>query len=317
MFDVITIGEPMVVFIADEVGELKEVTKFSKGLAGAELNFSIGLSRLGHTVSYVTQLGKDPFGEYIYDCIKNEGNINMDYIKMTSKYTTGFYMKSKVRNGDPSIFYYRKNSAAANTNMELVKSIDLNVHKHLHVTGITPSLSTTMRENVMLLIRNAKEKGLSISFDPNLRPQLWTSKEDMVETINFIASFADYITPNIEEGEILTGKTDPEEIADFYLQKGVKNVIVKLGPRGSYVKNNSINTIVKGFVVDKVVDTVGAGDAFAAGVISGVLEGKSIVDSATIGNAMGAIAVMNKGDNEGLPTLSELKKFMLSQGRSY
>ena len=310
MFDVITIGEPMVVFIAEELGSLKDVNRFSKGLAGAELNVSIGLSRLGNNVSYVTQLGEDPFGEFIYDCIDKEININKEYISKTSNFTTGFYIKSKVLNGDPSIFYYRKNSAAANMDLRLVERVDLDSHRHLHVTGITPPLSKNMLDNVFFLIKKAKEKGLSISFDPNLRLQLWPSRVDMIATLNYIASFADYIIPNLEEGKILTGKASPEEIADFYLEKGVKNVVVKLGEKGSYVKNDIISKYVKGFVIDKVVDTVGAGDAFAAGVISGVLKGKSIVEAATIGNAMGAIAVMHKGDNEGLPTLEELEAFI-------
>lgn len=310
MYDVITIGEPMVVFIAEELGELKDVDKFSKGLAGAELNVSIGLSRLGHSVSYITQLGKDPFGEYIYSCIEREVNINKEYINKTSEYTTGFYMKSKVLEGDPSIFYYRKNSAAANMDMNFVENIDLASHRHLHVTGISPPLSKKMLDSVLFLVKGGKEKGLSISFDPNLRPQLWESQKKMIERLNHIASFADYITPNIEEGKILTGRTTPDEIADFYLDMGVKNVIVKLGEKGCFVKNNLISKYVEGFEVAKVVDTVGAGDAFAAGLISGVLKGKSITEAASIGNAMGAITVTHKGDNEGLPTLEELEKFM-------
>lgn len=310
MYDVITIGEPMVVFIAEEVGELKDVEKFTKGLAGAELNLSIGLSRLGSSVSYITQLGEDPFGEYIYECIEKEENINNEYINRTNEYSTGFYLKSKVLSGDPSIYYYRKNSAAANIDNTLIKKIDLNTHRHIHITGISPALSHNMLENIIYLVKEGKKKGLSISFDPNIRLQLWESRNKMIETMNSIASYADYITPNISEGKILTGKSDEVEIAEFFLEKGVKNVIVKLGSKGCFIKNNNIAEYVKGFKVDKVVDTVGAGDAFAAGLLSGILNGKNLVEAALIGNAMGAIAVTFKGDNEGLPTIEELKRFI-------
>ncbi len=240
LYDVITIGEPMVVFIAEEFGKLKDVKLFSKGLAGAELNTSIGLSRLGHSVSYITQLGCDPFGEYIYDCIEKRAILTKITLKKTSKYTTGFYLKSKVLNGgDPDIFYYRENSAAANINSKFVQNVKLEHFKHFHVTGITPSLSENMLNSVINLVKIAIDKGLSISFDPNLRPQLWESQEKMVEVLNYIATFSDYIMPNIEEGKILTNKDRPEEIAEFFLNKGTKNVVIKLGgEKGCFVKKS-------------------------------------------------------------------------------
>lgn len=310
MDNVITIGEPMVVFIAEEEGELKDVNKFSKGLAGSELNVSIGLSRLGHGVSYITQLGNDPFGEYIFDCIENEINIDKKYIKKTDNYSTGFYMKSKVSKGDPSIFYYRKNSAASNIDLDFIKKIDLSNYKYLHITGITPAISEKMRDNVFTLIEKAKENGLKISFDPNIRESLWSSKIEMIETLNKIAYSSDYIIPNVKEGKILTGKNNPEDIANFYIEKGVKNVIVKLGEVGCYIRSNDTSEYLQGFKVSNVVDTVGAGDAFVAGFLSGLLSGKDLVESSSIGNAMGAITVTHKGDNEGLPTFEKLQEFI-------
>ena len=92
LIDVITFGEAMVVFIASKEGEFKDVSRYSRGLAGAELNVAVGLTRLGHKVKYVTRLGKDPYGEYILDFIHKE-KIDDSGVYIDSNYLTGSYIK--------------------------------------------------------------------------------------------------------------------------------------------------------------------------------------------------------------------------------
>ena len=101
-----------------------------------------------------------------------------------------------------------------------------------------------------------------------------------------------------------------EKIADFYQNLGIKEVIIKNGSKGAYIRSGNESFEQPGFKVEKVVDTVGAGDGFAAGVLSGKLEGLSIRECAIRGNAIGAIQVTYSSDNEGLPTQDELKKFI-------
>ena len=159
-------------------------------------------------------------------------------------------------------------------------------------------------------MERAKEKGIFITFDPNLRPALWENEDTMCTVINQLAQKADVVLPGIEECKILVGTTDMEKIADFYQKSGVKTVIIKDGAKGAFVKDEEKSYIVPGYKVEKVVDTVGAGDGFAVGVISGILEGISMEESVRRGNAIGAIQVMNISDNEGLPTRKELDDFM-------
>lgn len=112
-----------------------------------------------------------------------------------------------------------------------------------------------------------------VSFDPNIREKLWKSREEMVQTLNDIAFHSDVVLPGIKEGRILAGTDVPEEIADFYLEHGSKTVIVKLGETGAYYKTkDGAQGTVPGYKPEKIVDTVGAGDAFAAGVVTGLLE---------------------------------------------
>jgi len=160
----------------------------------------------------------------------------------------------------------------------------------------------------------AREKGVRISFDPNLRPALWKSREEMVETINHLAAKADIVLPGVGEGEILMGSRDPEKIADFYLNQPGSHttiVVVKVGAEGSFVKTADGKSFHSpAFRVEHVVDTVGAGDGFAVGTISALLEGQTLEEAVHRGAAIGALAVMVRGDNEGLPTRKQLKAFM-------
>jgi 2-dehydro-3-deoxygluconokinase len=125
--------------------------------------------------------------------------------------------------------------------------------------------------------------------------------------INHLAALADWVLPGIEEGLLLTGESTAEGIARFYRDRGAKLVVVKLGAAGAYFDGHECGTgYVDGFPVEKVVDTVGAGDGFAAGVVSALLEGKSVRDAVRRGAWIGARAVQVLGDTEGLPTRAEL-----------
>jgi 2-dehydro-3-deoxygluconokinase len=151
-----------------------------------------------------------------------------------------------------------------------------------------------------------REAGKSVSFDPNLRPTLWPSEQIMVDRINRLAVKANWVLPGLNEGRRLTGFKEPAEIAGFYLDRGVELVVIKLGPAGAYFRTADREGTVAAVPVANVVDTVGAGDGFAVGVLSALLEGLPIERAVLRGNQIGALAVQAVGDMEGLPTRSEL-----------
>lgn len=157
------------------------------------------------------------------------------------------------------------------------------------------------------LAAQARSAGQTVSFDPNLRPALWRSQGEMVECLNHLASFADWVLPGLAEGQLLTGRDSPEGIADYYLERGAQCVVVKLGADGAYCASADVRAVVPGVPVARVVDTVGAGDGFAVGVVSGLLEGLSLHAATERGNAIGARVVQFPGDSDGLPTRAELQ----------
>lgn len=309
MAKTILFGEPMALLIADTTGPLEEVEHFTRALSGAEVNVSIGLSRLNHQVEYLTRLGDDPFGHYIENQLK-KNNIGTSMVTYDSVYRTGIQLKNRVTDGsDPYAPYYRKGSAASHISVKEIDALDFTDVELVHVTGIPPALSESAREATFRLMERAKEEGIFLTFDPNLRPALWENEETMIRVINELAQNTDVVLPGIGECAILAGTEDVEAAADFYQNLGAKTVVIKDGSNGAYVRDGKASYRVPGYKVTNVVDTVGAGDGFAVGVLSGILEGLEMKESVLRGNAIGAIQVMNISDNEGLPTHEELKKF--------
>lgn len=305
----ILFGEPMALLIADTTGPLEDVEHFTRAMSGAEVNVAIGLSRLGHRAEYLTRLGDDPFGHYIVKALKKNA-IGTAMVTFDDVYRTGIQLKNRVTDGsDPYAPYYRKGSAASHISTKEIDAIDLADVELVHVTGIPPALSKEAREATFRLIERAKKAGIFVTFDPNLRPVLWENEEVMRTVINQLAGKADIVLPGIGECEVLAGTDDKEIAAEFFQKLGAKTVVIKDGAKGAYVKTATQSYTVEGYKVEKVVDTVGAGDGFAVGVLSGILEGLDLADSVKRGNAIGAIQVMNIGDNEGLPTRGALEAF--------
>ncbi|GER73206.1 sugar kinase [Weizmannia acidilactici] len=316
MSELITAGEPLILFIADEKGPLSSVRHYTRYMAGAEVNVSVGVSRLGHSVSFLTQIGEDPFGVYVKNFLNKE-SIGTQYVFSTPKYPTGFMLKGLSDIGDPETFYFRKGSAASKLTRAYVDQVDFSGAKILHLGGILAGLSESSYEATLALIEKAREYGLTITFDPNLRPVIWDSEEQMIKRTNEIACLCDVVIPNAKEGRILTGENEKEKVAAFYLSKGVHQVIINLVEEGSYTKKRTADgsfseTAAPKYEVKNLIDRVGAGDGFVSGILSGMLE--NLDDQATLmrGNAICSIQMQSLGDNDGLPTREELDAFMKS-----
>lgn len=313
MKNVLTIGEAMGLLVADQTGALETIEHFTRHVCGAELNYAVGMARLGNHVSYISKVGTDPFGKSIRNFLKNNG-VSDQYIWDDDMHMTGFQMKEKVLSGDPAVANIRKHTAFSFISPEDIANICWDHIDHLHVTGIPLALSESCRETSYALMKAARKHGVRISFDPNLRPMLWPDQQTMVHVINQAAPYADIIMPGLGEGKILTGLEHEKDIAGYYLNCGASTVVIKLGGSdGAYVRTADTEVYVPSYHVAKVVDTVGAGDGFAVGFTSALLDGLSWEDAARRGAAIGAMAIQVAGDNEGLPTREQLKTFQDSQ----
>tara|TARA_B100000700_G_scaffold151983_1_gene168704 strand:+ start:6146 stop:7132 length:987 start_codon:yes stop_codon:yes gene_type:complete len=310
--EILAFGEAMTLFVADAPGDLAEVEHFQRHIAGADTNVAIGLARLGLRVGWLSRVGDDAFGRYIRRTLEIEG-LNCRHLTIDPDRTTGLMFKARAEHGsDPRIEYFRRGSAASRLSTQDASRVDFSALRHLHATGIPPAISESCRDLCWHLLDQARANGASISFDPNLRPSLWSSEGEMRKTLNAMAAKADWVLPGLAEGRLLTGLDSPHDIAGFYLERGAQAVILKLGPAGGYYRGTlggeERSFTMPGAPVAEVIDTVGAGDGFAVGVISALLDGRSPREAVRRGNLIGAKAVQVLGDMEGLPSRAQLDK---------
>ena len=292
-FDVALFGEAMLLLVADRPGPLEDAQSFHKRTAGAETNVAIGLSRLGLKVGWASRLGTDSMGRALLAAMRAEG-IHGSHVLSHPHQRPDNHFNGRLtdRSHPPNDYEAWLRSA-----------------RHLHATGVFAAISDTSLQAALKSMDVMRAAGRTISFDTNLRPTLWSSTETMRHWVNELASRADWVLPGIEEGLLLTGHDKPEDVARFYRERGAKLVVVKLGAAGAYYDSDVAGTgHVDGFPVKEVIDTVGAGDGFAAGVVSALLEGRSVPDAVRRGAWIGARAVQVLGDTEGLPTRAQLEE---------
>ncbi|MBQ0140204.1 MAG: sugar kinase [Kurthia sp.] len=309
MAEVVTIGETMMIFQTTQVGNLEDFNAIQQKIGGAESNYSIGLARLGHSVKYMSRVGGDPFGKKILKTIRAEG-VDVSEVKVIESARTGLLFKEQKYHHKMNIYYYRDESAASKMSIhDLPVDFFENVC-YFHVTGITPAISDSCRELIFSAIQFAKESGAKIIFDPNLRFKLW-SKEQAFQTLNKIVELSDYILAGEEEATFLTNEEEEQQMCKA-LSRGdaSKVIILKRGERPSLIFENGRITEVPTQRVNTILDSVGAGDAFAAGFTHGLLLNKSLVESVNFGNYLGACVIQQYGDIEGLPTLNELDELI-------
>jgi len=302
--DVVTFGETMVLFAPGERDRLEFAPAYHASIGGAESNCAIGLARLGHSVCWVSRVGSDPFGSRVLKTLRGEG-VDVSRVEVSANEPTGIMFKDPGPGNTSRIFYYRRNSAAAALRAESFDSLRT---KYLFVTGITPALSDSNRALTFEMVDRFRAADAKVVFDPNMRFRLWNA--DQARTVFLdLAKKCDILIPSLTEAEILTGFTAHDSMLDALQRLGPFQVILKAGDKGAWYADGKKRGFCPCFPVTEI-DPVGAGDAFCAGVISGLLDGFSLPDAVKRGAALGAFCVSTFGDYHGLPDRAALEEFI-------
>ena len=312
MPEVVTLGETMVVFDGVRTGPLRYVETYERHSGGAETNVAVALIRLGHSAGWISRVGDDEFGRYIISFFRGEG-VDTSQVKIDPQNPTGVFFRQRWESGENENFYYRKGSAASLLTPEDVDEEYISQAKYLHVTGITPALSSSCLATVEKVLRVAKAKGVKVSFDPNIRLKLWPSEEAAAKTLLKLLEYSDLFFPGIDECEILFDTTNLNHIFSKVEALGVETTVVKLGTKGAVARQGNEQVKADSFQVATVSDTFGAGDAFAAGFLAGQLKGWSLREAVVFANAAGALAVTVKGNVEAFPTFKQVEMFIKGQ----
>lgn len=298
MPEVVTFGETMGLLVTEPPLPLRHAAGFIRSIAGAESNVAIGLSRLGHSAGWFGRVGDDAFGHGVLDTLRRE-SVDLRCAVVDPEAPTGLLVRDRHPQRRIQVLYYRHDSAGSRLGPDDVDESYVSGARILHVTGITPALSPPCLQAVRRALDIAREHSVTVCFDPNLRQRLWTA-EQAAATIAPLLSSADIVLAGESEMEQLSGRGDQEKGALWFLKHGAGLVVVKRGDAGAWATDGTQEWNAPAHPVT-VVDPVGAGDAFAAGFLSGWLRGFGVAGCLAEGNVAGSMSVQVPGDIEGLP----------------
>jgi 2-dehydro-3-deoxygluconokinase len=300
MTDVLTLGETMAAFRAG--GPLRLGGQLSLSIAGAEANVAIGLARLGHAVRWVGVTGADELGALVLRTLRAEG-VDVSACTVAPDAPTGLIIFEPRVADVTRVSYYRAGSAGSRlSEAEVVAAFAAGAPRVLHVTGITPALGDGPRAATVRAVEQARAVGATVCLDVNHRARLW-SVASAAATLRLLLSSVDVVVASEDELPVLVDAgADP---LTTLFGAGVREVVVKRGGEGASAHTPNLTAERPARRVP-VVDTVGAGDAFVAGYLSGLLDGMDLAGRLERAVTTGAFAVAARGDWEGLPTRAEL-----------
>jgi 2-dehydro-3-deoxygluconokinase len=312
MSEVVTLGECLIALVADELGPLADATTFHRFVAGAEANLAVGISRLGHSAAYLGRVGDDGFGTAIVRHLRGEG-VDVTHLTVDDGAATGLMFRERRALGPASVIYTRRHSAGSRLTVGDVETAAaagiFEGARWLHMTGITPALSTDARDATERAAVLARANRMTVSLDLNLRRRLWPDAE-AAPVLQALAGQADVILGSPDEFAAICGEphdTPPMELARAALSLGPTLAIVKLGAvGGSLAATRDESEQRPALPLPVVIDPVGAGDAFCAGFIAARLEGAELPAALDAANACGAAAAAALGDQTGLLDRAEL-----------
>jgi len=308
-FDILSFGEPL--YEISELPQEGEALHYLGGYGGDTSNFAISAARQGAKVAMFTQLGADVFGDRFIALWRREG-VDYQHVLRHDSAPTGLYFITHDNTGHHFTFY-RKGSAAACLQPSQLPEQAIADAKLLHTSAITLAISDLACDSVFSAIELARRHDTLVSFDTNLRLKLWPLSRARA-IIHEVARSVDLCLPSLDEARLLTGLHEAEAIADFYLNLGVKEVVLKLGSEGAMYANAHQRWQVKGHRVE-TVDATGAGDCFSGAFLTQYLSGCSPERALDYANAAAALTTTGYGAVKPIPSRQEVEHFIKTISR--
>ena len=309
---VISLGEALIDFIPLD----NQNINFQKCPGGAPANVAVGLARLGARSTFLGKVGEDVLGRFLKKTLEDYG-VHTENMKLTKDVRTGVVFVTLDEAGERSFDFYIDPSADRYLQESEIDESLFHSHNLLHFGSISmidePSKSATQKA-----VKLAKEQGLLVSYDPNLRLSLWKSEEQARETILSMIGEADIVKISEEELEFLTGESSIEAGAAKLRDYHIPLLCVTMGKEGSYIFNADGHVHIPAMEV-KAVDTTGAGDAFVSALLYRLSEMDVPASQLTLeelkemmgfASVSGALAAATKGAMTALPTYQEVMKHL-------
>ena len=300
---VIVIGELNIDAVASGLAEPPRMggeilaKDFRLTLGSASAIFACGMAKLGHEVTLIARVGTDYFGRLCLSALRDAG-VSTRHVSRDKDLKTGVTISLSSRNDRALVTYPGAIAALGPEDMSRSK---LKGHNHLHMTSYF--LQTRLQSSFPQIFREARELGLTTSFDPNSDPT-----DSWNQGIREVFTNTDLLFVNKAEALALT-RTRTASAALKSLGRQVSCAVIKLGPDGAMAIKDGEITSAKGFSIEPV-DTTGAGDSFAAGFVSAYLRDRPMTECLGVANACGALSTLKVGGTPGQPTPQTLKNFL-------
>jgi len=309
--DVIALGEILVEIMRTQ----KDVPHTQVGEysgpypSGAPAIFIDALARLGVKCGFIGVVGDDDFGRLLIDRLRNDG-VDTGYIKVKNGFTTGTTFVMYYSSGSRKFIFHLRHAAAGQLSPADLDPSYISKAKLVHVMGSSLAVNESSRDACYEAVRIVKKAGGTVTFDPNLRPEL-LSIEEIQRLCTPIMRVCDVVLPSGTEAEALTGLKDPVKSAKALLKAGPKIAVIKLGSEGATIATK--HEIVREPAFEIVeVDPTGAGDVYDGAFVVGMLEGWPLKRTARFASAAGAIKVTKFGPMEGPESRREVEQFASS-----
>lgn len=284
---VITLGETMVLVTPASAEALDVATDFHLDVGGAESNVASHLAALGHRAAWVSQVGDDALGHRLESQIRERG-VDTRWVRIDPLAPTGVYFKNPGR----GVQYFRRGSAASTMSAATLDGLPLEQARLVHVSGITPALSSSCADLIDALLQRISGTDTLVSFDVNYRPALWPVDEAAPRVLA-IAQRADVVFVGLDEAQTLWGTETPEQVRALIATP--HTLVVKDGDIGATSFSANERTFVPATPTD-VVEAVGAGDAFAAGYLSALLNGHDATERLSAGHKRAVLVLGSMTD---------------------
>ncbi len=302
--DAVCVGESMAMITPVDARRLAERPALTLDVGGAESNVACGLAALGHRTAWLSRVGADPFGEQIVHSVAARG-VDVSAVETDPVRRTGVYFKDPGPAGT-RVYYYRAGSAASAMGPATRRWPGLRECRLVHLSGITPALSPSCAELVDDLVVRRRAGAPLVSFDVNYRPGLWPVAE-AAPVLRRLARAADIVFVGRDEAETLWQAGTPDAIRG--LLDSVPLLVVKDAARAAWSFGDGGTVVVPARRV-AVVEPVGAGDAFAAGFLSALLDGRPPQTRLRMGHLLAAEALRCTVDVPIPPDRAELDRYL-------
>lgn len=301
--DIIAIGEAMVEFNQIKEGDGRN---YLQGFGGDTSNAMIAAARQGARCAYLTRVGDDSFGQLLRDLWHAEG-VDQHLVGVDADRPTGLYFVHHGEQGH-AFSYRRKGSAASAMTPADVPIGAIQKTRFLHVSGISQAISASATDTVAHTISLARQAGVKVSYDPNLRLSLWPLERASAVITDTLA-VCDEFLPSIDDLRLVCGLDAPQDILAWAHAQGARTVVLKLGSEGALVSDGQTVTAITAHQV-KVVDATGAGDCFDGSYLASRAAGDDVVSAARWANAAAALATTGYGAVAPLPSRAQVQTLM-------